>query len=273
MAEIDWDKVIREAQSKKREQARNTAKDKAIDKRLDRMEKMLEKVSKEKSDYKDIVPDAPDENGDSRKEKLEKAGFKFVKVEKKRNLSPGIDLDVLKKFFSSTRNIAIIAIIAAAAIAGGAYLAGWIPGDGFALPGATTLFVCPDGVTMVENATLCPTTTTTTTTTLAPTTTTTTSSTTTTTTTIGAPHTVAISSASCSGGVITVNLVNAGPTVDMASYVVFYVDGTRDDLFLCTGNALASGESTTCHSGSVSSGTHTVEARGLVNIAYATVTC
>ena len=56
-------------------------------------------------------------------------------------------------------------------------------------------------------------------------------------------------------------------------YVTFFVDGEKESTFLCTGGVLGSGEETICLSGMMSTGVHEVEARGLVNIAYATVSC
>jgi hypothetical protein len=233
------------------------------------------------------------ENGykeDARKTRLEKAGFKFVKVPKTSRLQSRINrirrpsFDSfnsvkLKHILSNKRDVAfLVAIFAVAAIAI-AYVSGML---NFGLTGFATqpktMYVCADGSTTVENLTMCPTTTTTTTSTTTTTTTTTIPTTTTTTiptttTTIGAKHTIAITEASCSGKIITMKIQNVGPVTENTAYINFYVDGTKDSTFLCSGGVVGPGEQTPCISGMQTAGSHEVEARGLVNIVDADVTC
>lgn len=135
-----------------------------------------------------------------------------------------------------------------------------------------TNYVCADGVTVVNDTQYCPTTTTTTTTTttLPPTTT---STTTTTTTIVEADHTVRIVSATCKSNIVTAVVKNAGSTTDNSAYINFYVDGKAADTFLCPGGSILPGGTVTCSSGMLSDGSHTIEARGLVNVDKAKVQC
>lgn len=271
MTEIDWDKIIRDAQSRKNAQSKDAPKDKNIDKRLDRVEKILEKAvykNPDKNDYADNVPERQGD-GDLYKEKLKKAGFKFVKIEKKRSMPSVPQMPDMKSVFSSRRNLGIVAVIIALVAFGGIYATGGFPSGMAGMPSDVTMYVCPDGVTTVENITLCPTTTTTT----IETTTTTVPPTTTTTIVLGSKHSVGITESSCSGGMISVTIQSTSPEINNIGYLTFYIDGERDNLFLCTSNVLAPGETTVCHSISARSGVHNVEARSLVNIAYTTVTC
>ena len=150
---------------------------------------------------------------------------------------------------------------------------------GFKWPGLdinsepVTNYVCADGETVVNDTKYCPTTTTTTTTTTLPPTTTSTTTTTTTTTIVEADHTIRIVSAVCSSNIATVTVRNAGSSTDLNAYISFLVDGKEDTTFLCPGGSLLPGETVTCSSGMISSGSHNIQARGLVNIDTARVQC
>lgn len=264
MTEVDWDKIIKAAKSKKKEQKQSNN----IEKRLDRMEKLLKKsMNSEDDKYKDIVP------RNEERERLKNAGFKFVKVKKKKTLPsmPNVRMPKIKNILSDKRIIAVIGIIAVFGAFGGLYLTGNLPSfDGLFVGNSSsesTMYVCPDGITTVSNITLCPTTTTTSTTS-----TTTTTTVPTTTTTLGASHSIAISDGSCDG-IISLTLTNTGTTSDNTAYVTFYVDGELETGFYCAGGALAPGESTSCYSSIMEDGTHEVEARGLVNTDTLTVNC
>lgn len=290
MAEIDWDEIIKAAKSKKKEKKG----DKDLEKRLDRMEKLLEKAVDAKAGDERARASKPEEaaekveevearperkEAESKKSKLEKAGFKFVKVPKVKRLrisrpKTKIKIPKMKLDLSDRKNVIALIVVIGIVLVVALQVTGNL---NFEFTGFTTqqktMYVCADGVTTVENTTMCPATTTTT----APTTTTTSTTTTTTipttTTTMGPKHSIGITESSCSGKIISLKMKNTGPDVNNLLYVTFFVDGEKENTFLCTGGVLGPGEETVCLSGMMSTGTHEVEARGLVNIAYATVRC
>jgi len=270
MAEVDWDKIIKNAKKKKKEAEESTH----IEKRLDRMERLLEKAvdSKEREDIR--REHAEREREEKRKSKG--AEPKLVKIRKRKRIHigrPKLNVPKIKVDFSDKRNLVIfIAIIVAGALLV-LNATGKLDFTGF-VSKQKTMYVCADGVTTVENVTMCPTTTTTTTTT-----TSTTSTTTTTTIPLGVDHSLAISDATCSNKIISFTLTNAGATVENIGYLLsapygLYVDGERTVSLSCSNLLLKSLESTSCQAVMTSTGRYDFEMRGYVQpIPEATVTC
>jgi len=318
MAEIDWDKIIRAARSKKSEEERLRQEEEKrahLEKRLSHMESLLERIAEEKSKgihgtsvsrairptHRMAVDDRTLERL-KRLEKLEKEiskkpessmpGLKIVKVPK-RQIGQRFDSRVgfgagsrissgLGSVFSNKRNLIVLIAVVAVASFAALYFTGNL--NFINVSGLTglfahepdkpkTMYVCADGVTTVENMTMCPTTSTTTSTS---TTSSTTTSVSTTTTANGPPHSIGITSASCNNKIISIVIKNTGTAADNTGYLTFFIDGisgTESINFVCTSVAMAPGDSTTCVSMTVTPGGHTVEVRGLVNTESATVNC
>jgi len=323
MADVDWDKIIRAAQSKKKDEEKRDE----LEKRLRRMESTLRKVAAEKdaSAARAERPKEPASRRDSirrllgrkgeedklfnRLEKLERLehelerksaaaepredvppGFKIVRVPRRSTIRLGKAGAAVsgklsagaKALFSNKRNMAavvgVLAIVAVAAL----YLTGNLNLPNFS--GLTGLFsskpkityVCSDGVTTVENMTMCPTTTTTTSTT----TTTTLPPTTTTTTTLppcAGNYCVYLKQLTCSGSTINANLVNSGSksfTTDIFMILKFLVNN-EEKPFVCSPMAVSVGGTMTCMYTTPVGGTFDIEVRGpsLGNIEKGTVTC
>jgi hypothetical protein len=325
MADVDWDKIIRAAQSKKKEEEKREE----LEKRLRRMESTLRKVAAEKdaaaaraerpmepASRRDSIRRLLGRKGEedkllNRLEKLERLehelerksadagpredvppGFKIVRVPKrsainlgKAGAAVGEKLSAgAKALFSNRRNmiaaVGVLAIVAVAAL----YLTGNLNLPNFS--GLTGLFsskpkityVCSDGVTTVENMTMCPTTTTTSTTTT--TTTTTIPATTTTTTTLppcAGNYCVYLKQLTCSGSTINAVLVNSGSksfTTDIFLILKFLVNN-EEKPFVCSPMAVSVGGTMTCMYTTPVGGTFDIEVRGpsLGNIEKGTVTC
>ena len=321
MADVDWDKIIRAAQSKKKEEEKRDE----LEKRLRRMESTLRKVAAEKEAVavRAERPREPASRRDSirrllgrkgeddkllnRLEKLERLehelgrksaaaeprddvppGFKIVRVPRRSTIrlgkagaAVGEKLSAgAKALFSNRRNmIAVVGVLAIAAVAG-LYFTGNLNLPN--ISGLTGLFtkprvtyVCSDGVTTVENMTMCPTTTTTSTTT-----TTTIPATTTTTTTLppcAGNYCVYLKQLTCSGSTINANLVNSGSksfTTDIFLILKFFVNN-EEKPFVCSPMAVSVGGEMTCMYTTPAGGTFDIEVRGpsLGNIEKGTVTC
>jgi len=317
MAEVDWDKIIRAAQSKKKD----TEKREELEKRLKRMEAVMRKAASEKEaaaaraersagyvSRKDSIrrmrlKPAEEDKLLARLEKLERLehdlgrksaapseraedvqrGFKIVRVPKRSRIRIGAVGERLsagaKAVFSNRRNV--IAIVGAlVVIAVGAL---YFTGD-FNLPdlsGLTGLlsgkpkvtYVCADGVTTVENMTMCPTTTTiATTTTLPPTTTTTT-----TLPVCAGNYCVWLKELTCTGSTINAKLVNSGSktfSMDIFLILKFLVNG-EEKPFVCSPMSVNVGGETVCMYTTPATGSFNIEIRGpsLGNIEKGTVTC
>jgi len=326
MAEVDWEKIIRAAQSKKKDEEKRDE----LEKRLRRMEGALKKVAVEKEEAAAHAGTAAAKVGRSklpvlnsgslrkllkirgeedrmlarlsRLEQMEQSiskkagvasskeelppGFKIVRVPRRdvvqfekataaagQRLSSGA-----KAIFSNRRNVA--AMVGAVALVAVAWL--FFTGNlkvpdtsglaGIFSPKPAVTYVCSDGLTTVENLTMCPTTTTTT---IVTTTTTTVPATTTTTVPVGPAHSISLVSSSCNAASISVTVMNSGTTSDSTAYMRFFVDGTENTNILCVPLSIASRESTVC-TGSASApmtGLHTIEVRGLVNTLTTSVNC
>ncbi len=315
MAEIDWDKIIKTEQSKKTEQKRKED----IENRLDRMEKLLEKaVETEHGEPKKAVPKkapkvavkkvakkparreadygkADFERVEIDRAELERAGYKFVKVPKRRYARAGrrrrpmrarrpvrISMPKInarvKLDLSNKRNLVLlIGIIAVAAIAAMA-ATGNLNFDFTGFISQPQMYVCSDGVTTVENITMCPTTTTTT---IPTTTTTTTTLAPTTTTTLPAcsgNYCVWMSSLTCENNLVTANLKNSGSktiTGDIVTAFKFFVNDEEKTNFVCSPLTVAVGEDMTCLFTATETGTYDIEVRGVSmgNIETGTVVC
>jgi hypothetical protein len=306
MAEIDWDKIIKAARSKKEEEDKAAV----LERRLHRMERILDKLASEKSsesssnasghsqpqEYHPAIQRHPESD---RKDFAPKVGFSLPKLSfgsKAKHEEPAkAHHGAGKSRFAipasitspSRRTIAAIGALAVVLIFSGAFLTGNLSlnlGADNPLTGLfgakpskpSMMYVCGDGITTVENLTMCPTTSTTSsieTTTIA-TTTVNTTSTSSTTTSIGAKHSIALKEASCNGASITVKLTNSGTDLDNSAYLKFYIDGTENTNVICTPLTMGPGETVTCiSSGSLLTGTHSVKVAGLVNVVTATVFC
>lgn len=323
MAEIDWDKIIKAARSKKieEEKLRQEEEKRAhLERRLSHMENLLERIAEEKSKgvgasvagssvSRAIRPThrmAVNDRTLKRLERLERMekeiskkqepsghGLKIVKVPKKQfgrrfglRAEPGVGSRISSKLgsrfgsvFSNKRNLILLIAVVAVASFATLYFTGNL--NFINVSGLTglfarepdkpkTVYVCADGVTTVENMTMCPTTSTTTSTS---TTSSTTTSISTTTTANGPPHSITVTGASCSSKTISIVVKNIGTVADNTGYLRFFVDGVESTTIVCTSIVMASGESTTCVSGTVNYGVHTVDVRGLVNSESATVSC
>jgi hypothetical protein len=318
MAEVDWDKIIKSAQSKKKDEAKRDD----LEKRLKRMESQLRKVAAEKEAAPERQAPRPsrtdslkrllrirneEDRMSNRLEKLERLehelekkagsegrddvppGFKIVRVPRrsavqlgKVGAAVGEKLQAgAKALFSSRRNmIAVVGVLVAAAVAG-LYFTGNLQVPTLDASGLTGLFtgkpkvtyVCADGVTTVDNMTMCPTTTTTTTTSTLP-------PTTTTTTTLPAcagNYCVYLKQLTCTGSTINAVLVNSGSktfTSDIFIILKFLVNG-EDKPFVCSPMTVGIGAETTCLYTTPVGGTLNVEIRGpsLGNIEKGTITC
>jgi hypothetical protein len=182
-------------------------------------------------------------------------------------------LPKVKVDFSNRRNLVIFVAIIGAGALFVLNATGKLDFTGFASK-QKTMYVCADGITTVENITMCPTTTTTTTTT-----TSTTTTTTTTTIPLGVDHSLAISDATCSNKIISFKLTNTGTSVENIGYLLtapygLYVDNERTISLSCSNLLLKSLESTTCQAVMTSTGSYDIEIRGYVQpIPEAIVTC
>ncbi|MFH1623403.1 MAG: hypothetical protein ABIA12_02730 [Candidatus Aenigmatarchaeota archaeon] len=328
MAEVDWDKIIRAAQSKKKD----AEKREDIEKRLKRMESMMRKAASEKEaaaaraerptehvSRKDSIrralrlKGAEEDKLLARLERLERLehdlgrpksaasadtvdvprGFKIVRVPRRSRIRIGAAGKAVsdrlsagaKALFSNRRNaIAIVGVLVVIAISA-LYFTG-----NFNLPdisGLTGLlagkpkvtYVCADGVTTVENVTMCPTTTTIATTTTLP-------ATTTTTTTLppcAGNYCVYLKQLTCSGSTINAVLVNSGSKSfapdpnggpNPIMLLKFLLDGAEKP-FVCSPILVSIGAETTCMYTTPTVGTFNIEVRGVSigNIEKGTVTC
>jgi hypothetical protein len=330
MAEVDWDKIIKSAQSKKKEEAKRDD----LEKRLKRMESQLRKVAAEKEAAPERQAPRPsradslkrllrirseEDRMSNRLEKLERLehelekksgasegrddvppGFKIVRVPRrsavqlgKAGAAVGEKLQAgAKALFSSRRNmIAVVGVLVAAAVAG-LYLTGNLQMPTLDASGLTGLFtgkpkvtyVCADGVTTVDNMTMCPTTTTTTTTsTLPPITTTTTTLPLCECMTTGSCYCIYLKQLTCNGGRISAVLINSGSKnfapdpnggINPIMLIKFLVDGTEQS-FTCVPTLVSVGAETTCTYVIPTVGMLNVEIRGVSvgNIEKGTVTC
>lgn len=317
MAEVDWDKIIKSAQSKKKDEAKRDE----LEKRLKRMESQLRKVAAEKAAAPEREPPRPsrtdslkrllrirseEDRMSNRLEKLERLehelekkagsegrddvppGFKVVRVPRrsavqlgKAGAAVGEKLQAgAKALFSSRRNmIAVLGVLVAVAAAG-MYFTGNLQVPTIDASGLTGLFagkpkvtyVCADGVTTVENMTMCPTTTTTTTSTLPPTTTTST-----TLPACAGNYCVYMKQLTCTGSTVSAVLVNSGSktfTTDIFLILKFFVNG-EEKPFVCSPMTVSIGAETTCMYTTSTPGALDVEIRGpsLGNIETGTVSC
>ncbi len=270
MAEIDWDKIIKNAKKKKKEAEES----KHIEKRLDRMERLLEKAVDSRE--REAIRRAYEDREREEKGKPKKAEPKVVKVRKGKRIHigrPKLNVPKIKVDFSNKHNLVIFVVIIGAGALVALNATGKLDFTGF-VSKQKTMYVCADGITTVENITMCPTTTTTTTTT-----TSTTSTTTTTTIPLGVDHSLAISDATCSNKIISFTLTNAGTTLENIGYLLsapygLYIDGERAISLSCSNLLLKSLESTSCQAVMTSTGSYDIEMRGYVQpIPEATVTC
>jgi hypothetical protein len=305
MAEIDWDKIIKAARSRKEEEDKSTQ----LEKRLHRMEKILDKLASDKAsgphaqgesgqpqrqDYHPVIQKHVESD---RKDFAPKTGFSIPKFGfnrkdnqedsgKARHPSAISKLSIPAAISSpSRRTVAAVVAIAAVVVFSAAFITGNLPSSiitdnpltglfGIKPAKPSMLYVCGDGITTVENLTMCPTSTTSSVETTIATTTLETTSTSSTTTSVGAAHSISLKGASCNGASITMQITNAGTALDNTVYLVFMIDGTPNQNVICTPLTMGPGETVTCiSSGTLLTGAHSVEVRGLVNAVKSTVSC